>query len=434
VGDKYNVSARLKRSLLQRSYYIGSSSTSSIGAFFRIGELSLRAGTLYKWFGSLPCGKVKLNRRDVTAARPVPGMHTSPQASTVGSNSFQPDDLFTDTALIESLRAHLNKGDFRSAIVSAFRLPQNDDYIYHATASVTLAQVQNAIEAGSSHGLHDWYLDSSTQPCGHPSAPDIAAYISLFDPSKSPANSLKGFVANAKKHSIRSSIGQYLTSKRYVHSSLPPIPKRKAPHSNPYVDFWSYGCHTLEWAGPHSNTSLVKASHHILPVFMHHFSCVCPSYEALVIFSNLAKEKTVIDMGSGNGYWTHILRREHQCSVVAVDSGQSRWRTMWISDTVVADGIQFLRERGGGKEDVLLMVYPIVSGQFTEKVIKQFKGDVICIAGTQNGNGYTGFKDEKADAWFDKNMLGWERIVQVPLPSFPGKDDALFVFRRTGDD
>ena len=357
-------------------------------------------------------------------------MPPSPPASTVGSQAFQPDQLFEDTALIESVRICLNQNDLFTAIITAFQLPENDDFIYHATASVTLAQAQNAIIAGPSHGLHDWYLDTTSKPCGYPPASDIAAYIGLFDPSKASANTLKGFVANAKKQSFRSSISSYLTSKRYVHPSLPPVPKRKTSHANPYIDFWSYSCHALEYAGPDANTALAKSSHHVLPIFMHHFSCVCPSYEALAIISSLTKNKTLIDMGSGNGYWTHVLRREHDCTVTAVDSGQSRWRTMWIADTVVSDGVQFLRKHSGGKDHVLLMVYPITSGDFTPNIIKSFKGDVICIAGTQNGNGYTGFKDEMVDVWFERKMPEWERIIQVPLPSFPGKDDALFVFRR----
>lgn len=382
------------------------------------------------WLFNLKSGRRQFVLIETLRCRHV--MPPSPPAFTVGSKAFQPSHLFEDNTLLDSVHSHLNKNDFRSAIVTAFGLQDNDDYIYHATASVTLAQVQVAINAGAAHGLHDWYLDESSRPCGHPPVPDIAAYISLFDPSKSSANTLKGLISNAKKDSLRSGIGKYLTSRRHVDPSFPTVSKRKKPHVNPYIDFWSYSCHALEYAGPNANTFLVKASHHILPIFMHHFSCVCPSYEALAIISSLAKDKTLIDMGSGNGYWTYALRHEHSCNVIAVDSGQSKWRTVWVSDTVVADGVQFLRKRGAGKEDVLLMVYPITSNDFTPSVIKAFQGDTICIAGTQNGNGYTGFKDRMVDTWFKENMPGWKKMVQIPLPSFPGKDDALFVFQKEG--
>lgn len=355
-------------------------------------------------------------------------MPSSRPISTVASHSFNPSQLFEDHSLLDKVHAYLNQDDLRNAFIVAFNLRDNDDYVYHATASVTLTQVQNAIRAGSANGLHDWYLDKSSKPCGHPPAADISAYISLFDPSKSPANSLKGFIANAKKDSLRLSVGQYLLNKRHVHSSAPVIPKRKRHHANPFLDFWSYACHTLEYAGPNTMTAKVKTSHHVLPVYMHHFGCVCPSYEALMYISMLAKGSMVIDMGSGNGYWAYMLRREG-CEVTAVDDGQSRWRTMWIDDTVVADGVKYLKKRSGGNGDVLLLVYPVVSGNFTEQAIKAFKGDFICVAGTQNSNGYTGFKNVVLDKWFEQNMERWEKTVQIALPSFPGKDDALFVFR-----
>lgn len=368
-------------------------------------------------------------------------MPAPPPASTIGSKAFHPEALFEDEALLDEARSHLLRNDLKTAVITAFRLPKEDEYVYHATASVTLSQVQTAIHAGPSHGLHDWYLDTESKPLGHPPPTDIAAYISLFDPSKAAANLLKGFVANAKKDSLRASVGQYLQSKRFIHQSVPTAPKLKAVHPNPYIDFLSYTNTTLESCGPTTTTNLVKTSHHVLPLLMHHFSCVCPTYEALALISSFTKpaskasaNKTILDLGSGNGYWTLMLRRSpFNCTVIPIDNMQSRWRTTWVSDTVVTDAVQFLKNRSSEtqKQDVLLMVYPITAGDFTASVIKEFHGDVICVVGTQNGNGYTGFKGEGVDAWFERERgTGWELVVRVPVMSFPGKDDALFVFRR----
>jgi hypothetical protein len=49
--------------------------------------------------------------------------------------------------------------DLRTAINTAFKLKPEDDYTYHANASVTLAQVQVAIDHGDVNGLHAWYRD-----------------------------------------------------------------------------------------------------------------------------------------------------------------------------------------------------------------------------------------------------------------------------------
>ncbi|KAJ9612897.1 hypothetical protein H2200_002838 [Cladophialophora chaetospira] len=380
-------------------------------------------------------------------------MAPPPPAVTDGSKTWAPAHLFDSGKADgwDKIHTHLKANEFRSAIATAFELPQGDSFTYHATASVNLAQAEAAIHAGRVNGLHAWYVEAvgadSNEPApdstipgqpglriaGYPPMPDIQAYFSLFDPTKSAANSLKSLAANAKKGSLRAATAEYLQSKRHLDPSIT-VPKYKPSataksHENPALDFWAYSCVALEYAGPDANTSLVKTSHQILPVYMHHFGCVVPSWEALQVISKLADGRNVLDMGCGNGYWTLMLRRLG-LNVAAVDSGQSRWRTTWIPDTIVTDGIQYLRRRSGCPDMVLLLVYPIVGEDFTRRVLDSYTGDVICVAGTQNGNGYTGFKDMMIDEYMSKEKPGWEKVAQVPLPSFAGKDDALFAFRR----
>lgn len=131
-----------------------------------------------------------------------------------------------------------------------------------------------------------------------------------------------------------------------------------------------------------------------------------------------------------------MLRRldkpQGKLEVVPVDSGHSTWRTVWVGDTVVADGVKFLEGRDGGKGDVLLLVYPQVSDDFTGKVLRTYKGDTVVVAGTQNGNGFTGFREETIDKWMERERGEMELMCRVPLPSFAGKDEALFVFQRKG--
>ncbi|KAL2430093.1 hypothetical protein ABEF95_004146 [Exophiala dermatitidis] len=464
-------------------------------------------------------------------------MPPSPAEGTDGSKTWKAAHLFeeSDAERWPKIHQHLNQNEFRAAITTAFELPPGDSFTYHASASVSLAQVEAAIHAGRANGLHAWYIEriddqpagngqlasDATSPnndtpnpnddrripgqpslriVGYPPPNDIQAYISLFDPTKSAANSLKSLGANAKKDSIRAFVADYLLSKRYLDKSIV-VPKYKlqasttvppqspnidpsgnlnnnnndsaagrssasssttssAGHPNPALDFWAYACHALEFAGPNKNTALVRSAHHMLPVYMHHFGCVVPSWEALQVVAKLAHQHhkstfassqsgsrsgasaslagggsgAVLDMGSGNGYWTLMLRRLNaNLDVIAVDSGQSRWRTTWIPDTVVADGIQYLRKRGGCPDRVLLLVYPIVGGEFTRKVLDAYTGGVVCVAGTQNGNGYTGFKDMMIDEYMARHRPDWEKVCQIPLPSYAGKDDALFAFRRKSD-
>ena len=162
---------------------------------------------------------------------------------------------------------------------------------------------------------------------------------------------------------------------------------------------------------------------------MHHFGCLVPSYQGLEIIKQAANGREILEIGSGNGYWTVMLRRLG-LGIVAVDNMQSEYRTLWINDTVVEDGEKYLRSQKGCQDMVLLLVYPIVGLDFTRKVLEEYKGETICVAGTQNQNGYTAFKDMTIAEYIQKERSNFRKTVQIPLPSFAGKDEALFVFEK----
>jgi hypothetical protein len=83
---------------------------------------------------------------------------------TIASKTFDPQTLFQDEAKLKAANDHLQKNDLRSAVTALFALAGNDSYVYHAVASVSLAQVQQAVLQGDHHGLHDWYKDEDGKP------------------------------------------------------------------------------------------------------------------------------------------------------------------------------------------------------------------------------------------------------------------------------
>lgn len=250
----------------------------------------------------------------------------------------------------------------------------------------------------------------------------------MFASTTSTPKSLTALAANAKKGSHRASVAAHLLFKRSLPTGYT-IPKLKKAHVNPYYDYWVWSCQNLEWAGPTPDIVLVKQSHHILPVLMHHFGCVVPTYEGLEIIKQAAKESKVLDLGSGNGYWTYMLRRLG-VRVDAVDNLQSRYRSLWISDTIVEEGEKYLKAKKGARDALLLLVYPIVGSDFTARVLAAYAGNTICVAGTQNRNGYTAFSSKIMDEYMAVEKPEYRKTVQIPLPSFAGKDEALFVFGK----
>lgn len=371
--------------------------------------------------------------------------------SCVGSSSFDPSALVRDASILSRTLALLDQDDFAGAIREYFGIPATDAYVYHAITSVTLPQVQHVVSLGAANGLHAWYSPDSPDspdspaPLDPPPRQDIEAYTSLFAPHTLTPSALKALAANAKKGSIRASVAAHLASQRYIHPGAPSqlhVPKRKPGAKdvppNPYFDFWAWSCRSLEWAGPCPESERRPQSHHVLPVLMHHFGCAVPSYEGLEVLRTVAAGRRVLDVGSGNGYWAFMLRA-HGVAVAPVDSAQSEWRANWVGDTAVADGARFVaREAKGGEDAVLLMVYPVVGGGagggveggFTRDLMGAYRGDTVAVVGTQNHNGYTSFRGATFDEYMKREQLAWTKVVQIPLPSFAGKDEALFVYQR----
>ncbi|GAB7342368.1 hypothetical protein MBLNU457_g0586t1 [Dothideomycetes sp. NU457] len=363
----------------------------------------------------------------------MPPIPQKPQ--TEGSLTFDPAEFFKAWEK-EEIKPPQNS-DFFHFMLHAFGLRSSDDYTYRATAEVTLAQVQTYLEHGGVGRLHEWYLDDQGKQKPAPPVADIVAYTDIFSSKTSTQKATVALGSNAKKDSIRAAVAAHLKANYEPPSADRKItvPKLKKAHVNPYYDVWRWSCENLEWAGPEAGTKNVRISHALLPVLYHHFGCIVPSYESLEIIKQVSKGRTIIDLGSGNGYWTYMLRRmgdeKRPVKVVPVDSGSSEWRTMWIGDTIMADGIKYLQQHQDGRDQVLLLVYPQVGADFTGKVLRAYKGDTIIVAGTQNTNGFTAFAKETIAQWMAREMPAFEKVLQIPLPSFAGKDEALFVFNKS---
>lgn len=119
-----------------------------------------------------------------------------------------------------------------------------------------------------------------------------------------------------------------------------------------------------------------------------------------------------------------------ELDVRPIDNQMSEYRVSWVRDTIKSDGQAYLKQHSNGKGCVLLLVYPQATGNFTGPIMHAFEGDTIVVAGTQNGNGFTGFQDVVVDEWVEKHLRAFELTLRMPLPSFAGKDEALFVFQR----
>ncbi|KAI9743100.1 MAG: hypothetical protein M1818_003395 [Claussenomyces sp. TS43310] len=323
--------------------------------------------------------------------------------------------------------------DFQQTVQKAFDLPLDDDYVYTAESfAMPLGQIQDLIRTGNltwTYSTHERVLEVPET--------DITAYTAIFASTTDTAKALTSFAANAKKGSPRQEVAHHLLAKRRLPTTIKSS-KLKKPHLNPYFDVWAWSCRATRFVGPlgeetgYADPAKSKMTHPMLPVLYHHFGCVCPSYEALSMIGQLVAGTAadgVVDMASGSGYWTYLLRRLG-IAVTAVDNMDASWRTMWIEDTIKADGVDYLKRQGGVKNQILLMIYMVTRGAFTRHVLRTYKGDTIVVVGTQNTNKYTTFSDVTVEEYFEREQNDFELSVRIALPSFAGKDEAMFVFQR----
>ena len=77
-----------------------------------------------------------------------------------GSSAFDASALVGDVGKQERARELLAANDLYGASRLVFGLPEADTFTYHAVASVTLAQTQQAVQLGAANGLHAWYRRS----------------------------------------------------------------------------------------------------------------------------------------------------------------------------------------------------------------------------------------------------------------------------------
>lgn len=75
----------------------------------------------------------------------------------VGAPAFDPATVNGDEKLPQQISELLEKDDLYGASRVLLKLTDNDGYVYHATSSVRLAEVQHIVQLGGINGLHNWY-------------------------------------------------------------------------------------------------------------------------------------------------------------------------------------------------------------------------------------------------------------------------------------
>lgn len=163
------------------------------------------------------------------------------------------------------------------------------------------------------------------------------------------------------------------------------------------------------------------------------YSCSIPNETAL---NTIARYGPVIEVGSGSGYWAYLLRLKN-VDIIAVDNGTESiwnhenrdWMYDWFPDTVNADGLQYISERGGFRDRTLLLCWPRVgmgcsrgeSSVCPRSLSQIFTGDHLIIIARPSIDPIIQEMRQNRE---------WRLIRVVDLPVWTGWPDRLFVYTR----
>jgi hypothetical protein len=154
------------------------------------------------------------------------------------------------------------------------------------------------------------------------------------------------------------------------------------------------------------------------------YSWAIPNGAAL---QTIANHGPILEIGSGSGYWAHLLRSDMGTDVVCVDNlhdfkgdfTTSAVPLKWINDTVIMDGALYLQQNGGCPQRTLFFCWP---REFLSEAVAAYRGQTIIVVGEQSGCTSTMEDCDYADEW--------ELEVVLEIPQWPGIHDDLRVYNK----
>lgn len=133
---------------------------------------------------------------------------------------------------------------------------------------------------------------------------------------------------------------------------------------------------------------------------------------------------SVIELGSGCGYWASLLR-EKGVDVICVDDMSWKNNDSWHWDQIYTEptvgSYEHLDEY---PNHTLFMCWPNYNTDFAKDSLQAYKGDTFIYVGEGRG-GCTG-----NDAFHELIEAEWEIAEEVCIPQWPGIHDMLHVFKR----
>ena len=175
------------------------------------------------------------------------------------------------------------------------------------------------------------------------------------------------------------------------------------------------------------NKDNLLREHYRRDAFVDEYGWSVPSKEAIEKIKEFVGDGRVLEVGSGYGLWSKLLRDEGVNTHATDDLSwpeESTWHPSKKQFTSIENisNIEAIEKYPG--YNVLMMSWPDYDSPFAITSLETFKGDKIIYIG-EGAYGCTGC--DRFHALLNKE---WERVGEVDIPQWSGLHDYLSLFVR----
>lgn len=151
--------------------------------------------------------------------------------------------------------------------------------------------------------------------------------------------------------------------------------------------------------------------------FIANFSWAVPTREAIAAIATFAQGRGVLEVCAGTGLWARLLA-EAGVDIVATDalppSGPA------YADVQVCDATAAVYAHP--ERSLLFICWPPFRRDCARLALEAFAGDRLAYIGDRRFTADAGF--------YDLLARDWRLAAELPLPSWPGIDDRLYLYER----
>jgi hypothetical protein len=151
--------------------------------------------------------------------------------------------------------------------------------------------------------------------------------------------------------------------------------------------------------------------------FIARYAWSVPTWEAIETIAGFTEGRSVLEVCAGSGLWARLLQPAG-ATVIATDGSPLSKASYASVEALEAEAAV----RAHSEAAALMLVWPPMRDSCAVRALHAFAGDRLIYAGDVRFTADAAFHDLLAREW--------RLRLRLPLPSWPGLDDAVYLYER----